>query len=281
MRYSYIIVYVCYRTKDSLSIARGCWLILLTASLALAWPAAFALAGPPPRPTDLTVSAAISLTESLENIRNLYRRQAPDVSLTLNLAASGILQQQIEQGAPVDVFISASPREMNALQARGLLLSASRANLLRNTLVLVCPTFFNGLSSFRDLTEPRVTRVAIANPESVPAGMYAQQALKYFKVYERLRPKLILAQDVRQTLAYVETGNVDAGIVYLTEARLSSKVKVVAKAPEASHVPIVYPAAILKGCTRVDAARKFLQFLKSSQARQAFEREGFGMAENK
>jgi molybdate transport system substrate-binding protein len=234
--------------------------------------AAFVSAAPS---VNLTVSAAISLSESLQTIRDLYRRQAPDVSLTLNLGASGVLQQQIEQGAPADIFISASPREMNALAAAGLLLAGSRANLLRNTLVLVCPASFKGISGFGDLTQARVKRIAMANPESVPAGMYAEQSLKYFHLYARLKPKLILAQDVRQALAYVETGDVDAGIVYLTEARLSNKVKVAAEAPKASHTPIVYPVAIIMGSPHVDAAQKFLEFLKSSEARQVFEREGF------
>jgi molybdate transport system substrate-binding protein len=251
--------------------------LILTTCAALLWPSLRASAVPATQRVDLTVSAAISLTESLQTIRNLYRRQAKNVSVTLNLGASGILQQQIEQGAPVDIFISASPREMNALEADGLVLTGSRTNLLRNTLVLICPASFNGIASFGDLMHPQVKRIAMANPESVPAGMYAEESLKYFHLYKHLEPKLILAEDVRQTLAYVETGNVDAGIVYLTEARLSNKVRVVADAPEASHAPIVYPVAILKRCAHVDAARKFLQFLASSPGRAAFAREGFAV----
>lgn len=269
-----IIAFLCITTRlDRLT--------LIAVLLALFWPAASVLAKPAPAPVDLTVSAAISLTEALQKIRTLYRAQAPNVSITLNLGASGILQQQIQEGAPADIFISASPVEMNALEAAGLLLPGSRIDLLQNTLVLICPSFGHDVSSFRDLAQPRVKRIAMANPESVPAGMYAEEALKYFHLYNQVKSKLILGQDVRQTLAYVETGDVDAGIVYLTEARLSNKVKVVAEAPDASHTPIVYPAAIVKRCPHPGAARKFVEFLTSPQARQVFEAEGFAIAGNR
>lgn len=254
---------------------------LTTISAAVLSVAVFALAHPRPAPTSLTVSAAISLTESLETLRNLYRRRAPDISLTLNLGASGVLEQQIEEGAPVDIFIPASTREMNELASSKLLLAGSRRNLLEDTLVLICPISFHGISGFSDLTQPEVRRIAMANPESVPAGMYAEQVLKYYGLYDRLKPKLILAQDVRQALAYVETTDVDAGLVYVTEAHLSPKVKVVAQAPDGSHAPIVYPAAILKRCAHIDAARDFLQFLSSPEARRVFERKGFAMADGR
>ncbi len=226
------------------------------------------------RSINLTISAAISLAEPLQAIRTLYRQQSPGVSLTFNLGASGILEQQIEEGAPVDIFISASPEEMNALAGRGLLLNQTRRNLLKNTLVLICPSSCK-VSGFMDLTRPDVKRVAIANPESVPAGAYAEQTLKYFKIYQQIYPKILFAQDVRQALAYVETDNVDAGLVYTTEAKLSKKVKVAAVAPENSHAPIVYPVAVIKGCRNVEAAERFVQYLSGPEAQRIFEREGF------
>jgi molybdate transport system substrate-binding protein len=212
-------------------------------------------------------------------IRTLYRQQAPGVSITLNLGASGILEQQIEQGAPVDIFISASPLEMDQLERKGLLINSTRRNLLRNTLVLICPASGPIVSGFPALAGGSVKRLAMANPESVPAGRYARQALEYFGIYKLVRPKIILTEDVRQALAYVETGNVDAGLVYLTEARLSKKVRVVATAPEASHPPILYPVAVLRRSSQAAAAAEaFIHFLMGPQARQAFEREGFVMA---
>lgn len=240
----------------------------------LAW------AKPPNASVKLTVSAAISLTESLQAISKLYHRQAPNVSIVLNLGASGILQQQIEQGAPVDIYISASPTEMNALQREGLLLNQTRRNLLENTLVLICPAASRKISGFQDLTRAGVQRVAMASPESVPAGAYAKQTLEYFRLYQQVRPKIILAQDVRQVLAYVETDNADAGLVYATEAKLSNKVKVVAEAPRGSHAPIIYPVAVLKRSPHTEAAEKFVQYLTNSAAQQIFAKEGFVRAGN-
>ncbi|MGH9470259.1 MAG: molybdate ABC transporter substrate-binding protein [Terriglobia bacterium] len=224
---------------------------------------------------NLTVSAAISLSKALGNLRELYRQQAPEVSVTLNLGASGILEQQIEQGAPADIFISASPEEMNALQSKGLLRSGSRRNLLKNTLVLISPGSDRRVTGFSSLLRPRVRRVAIANPESVPAGAYALQTLQHFGIYGKLRPKLIFAEDVRQVLAYVETGNVDAGLVYRTEAKLSTKVRVVAAAPDDSHSPIIYPVAVLERSKHPEAAGRFVRFLSGPEARQVFKQEGF------
>jgi molybdate transport system substrate-binding protein len=226
------------------------------------------------RSINLTISAAISLTEPLQAIRTLYRRQSPNVSLTFNLGASGILEQQIEEGAPVDIFISASPEEMNALASQGLLLNQTRRNLLKNTLVLICPSS-SKVSGFMDLTRPDVKRVAMANPESVPAGAYARQTLENFKIYQRIYPKILFAQDVRQALAYVETDNADAGLVYATEAKLSHKVRVAAVAPENSHAPIVYPIAVIKRCRHAEAAERFVQYLSGPEAQRIFEREGF------
>ncbi len=234
-------------------------------------------AAPRGRTVDLTVSAAISLSKSLKTIRDLYRQKDPGVSITLDLGASGILEQQIEQGAPVDIFISASPDEMNELQAKGLLAVGSRGILLRNSLVLISPMEDRKVNGFQDLTRPEVRRVAIANPESVPAGRYARQALQYLKLYPKIQAKLLFAQDVRQVLAYVETDNVDAGLVYITEAKLSSKVRVVAVAPGASHAPIVYPVAMVKRTKNAADAERLIQFLRGPEAGRVFEQEGFGV----
>lgn len=255
------------------------WFLLAIVCLVMALPASSDLAAARgASKAGLTVSAAVSLTESLQTLRGIYQRQHPGVSIALNLGASGILQQQIEEGAPADIFISASPAEMNALQARGLLLGGTRHDLLRNTLVLICPGNEHSISRFADLLQPRVKRVAMANPESVPAGMYARQTLEYFKVYDRIQSKIIRAGDVRQVLAYVETGNVDAGIVYTTEARLSAKVRVVATAPDNSHAPIVYPVAVLNRSRHAQAAEDFVHFLMSGAALKIFEHEGFAPA---
>lgn len=230
--------------------------------------------------SEILVSAAVSLTGSLQKLKGVYEQQHPGVSIALNLGASGILEQQIEQGAPVDIFISASPDEMNGLEHKGLLVPETRRNLLRNVLVLISPLGAHQIAGFRDLEHADVRRVAMANPESVPAGRYALETLKYFKIYRAVEPKIVRAGDVRQALAYVETGDADAGLVYLTEAKLSSKVRVVATAPPDSHEPIIYPIAVLRRSRHVESAKKFAAFLESVEAQRVFTREGFEPAAN-
>lgn len=230
--------------------------------------------------SEILVSAAVSLTGSLQKLKRIYEQRDPGVSIALNLGASGILEQQIEEGAPADIFISASPDEMNQLERKGLLLPGTRRDLLRNILVLISPRSRHEISGFRDLERHGVRRIAMANPESVPAGRYALETLKYFKIYRALEPKIVRAEDVRQALAYVETGDADAGLVYLTEAKLSSKVRVVATAPEDSHERIIYPVAVLRSSRNPELAKKFAAFLESAAAQHVFTLEGFEPAAN-
>lgn len=226
----------------------------------------------------LTVSAAISLTEALQDVKQLYGRSRPSVALTYNFGSSGALQQQIEQGAPVDVFISAATKQMDALQAKNLLLPDTRRNLLTNQLVLVTPLGVRTITSFKDLTRSQIKRIALGEPKSVPAGQYGAQVLNFYGVAEQIKPKLIYAKDVRQVLTYVETGNVDAGLVYLTDARSSNQVRIAAIAPESSHTPIVYPVAVVRDTKNLSAARAFVQFLFSRQAQSVFTKYGFKSA---
>jgi molybdate transport system substrate-binding protein len=229
---------------------------------------------------NVTVSAAVSLKDALDEMSQVYRAERPDVALHFNLGGSGTLQRQIEQGAPVDVFISASPDEMNRLEAKGLLFPGTRRNLVTNQVVLIVPSGSTGVASFQDLSQPRVKLIAIGEPQTVPAGKYAQEALAHLGMYDRLKPKFVLAKDVRQVLTYVETGNVDAGIVYATDARISQKVKVAATAPPDSHSPVVYPVAIIKASQNPSVAREFETFLQGPQAQRVFQKFGFLPAGN-
>ncbi len=224
---------------------------------------------------DVTVSAAVSLKGALDEISRVYRAERPEVALHFNLGGSGTLQRQIEQGAPVDVFISASPDEMNRLEAKGLLFPGTRRNLVTNQVVLIVPSGSTGVASFQDLSQPRVKLIAVGEPQTVPAGKYAQEVLAHLGMYDRLKPKFVLAKDVRQVLTYVETGNVDAGIVYATDARISQKVKVAATAPPDSHSPVVYPVAIIKASQNPSGARDFETFLQGPQAQRVFQKFGF------
>ena len=224
---------------------------------------------------DLTISAAISLKDSLDEIIQLYHSQLPDVSVHTNYGASGTLQRQVEEGAPVDIFVSASPDQMDALESKGLVLPGTRINLVKNSVVLIVPKGKSSVAGFSDLSRPEVQHIAIGEPQTVPAGKYAQQILTHFGLYDQLKPKYVLAKDVRQVLTYVATGNADAGIVYSTDARTSDAVTVVTTAPEDSHSPVIYPAAVLKSTKNPEAAKALLQFLSGAKARQVFEKFGF------
>ena len=224
---------------------------------------------------DLTISGAISLQNALQEVASLYHTAHPNVAVHLNLGASGTLQRQIEQGAPVDLFLSAAESEMDGLESKGLILRATRKNLLANSVVLIVPKGRTGIRHFQDLTQPSVKIIAIGNPESVPAGKYAEQVLTHFGLYDMLRPKFVFAKDVRAVLTYVETGNADAGIVYETDALTSSQVVVIATAPPGSHAAVVYPVAVIAASRNVAAAKEFESFLFGPESAAVFRKYGF------
>ncbi len=225
--------------------------------------------------TTLTISAASSLKEVMGNIKQLYSKEKPTVTITYNFGASGALQQQIEQGAPIDIFISAATKQIDTLQEKKLLIDDTRKSLLTNKVVLIVPTSGVAISDWQNLTDSNIKQVAFAEPASVPAGKYAQEVLTSLGILDKVKPKTVFAKDVRQVLNYVETGNVDAGIVYETDAKLSNKVRVVAIAADNLHSPIVYPVAVLKRSQNQTTAREFIQFLDSKQSTDVFEKYGF------
>ncbi len=230
-----------------------------------------------PKSVTLTVSVAASLQDAMKAIEPVYTHRTPNVAITYNFGSSGSLQQQIEQGAPVDIFISAAPKQMNALQDKDLLLADTRQDLLKNQVVLVTPKDGTGISDFQELAGDRASKIAIGNPESVPAGHYGKEVLTSLNLYSAIAAKLVFAKDVRQVLAYVETGNVDAGVVYATDAKISDQVQVVATAREDIHSPIIYPVAVLKDSKNSDPAKEFVQFLSSEDAKLMFEQYGFAV----
>lgn len=231
------------------------------------------------QPVELNISAAVSLKDALNEIQKNYQAKAPNVTLLFNLGASGTLQQQIEQGAPADIFISAAPKQMNDLEAKNLVNKATRKNLVENKLVLIVPQNSTlGLEKFEDITKPGVQKFAIGEPAVVPAGQYAQQVLNKMGLWGQVKDKAVQAKDVRTVLAYVETGNVEAGIVYKTDAASSPKVKIAATAPEGTHEPIVYPVAILSGTKQQQAATDFLAYLTGPESKAIFEKYGFVMS---
>ncbi len=231
------------------------------------------------QPIDLTVSAAASLQDALKAIKPIYEKGHPEVGITYNFGSSGSLQQQIEQGAPVDLFISAAIDKMDALEKQGLLLTATRRDLLKNQMVLVTPASHKKnnpkLDNFDDLTTKEITTIALGEPKSVPAGKYGQEVLNYFKIAERVNSQAVYAKDVRQVLNYVATGNVDAAIIYRTDAQVSDRVQIVATAPENSHSPVIYPVAVIQNSDNPETATEFVEFLTTLEAQALFEEYGF------
>ncbi|MFO5526717.1 MAG: molybdate ABC transporter substrate-binding protein [Cuspidothrix sp.] len=227
--------------------------------------------------TSLLVSAAASLKDILEEIKPLYQQNKPNVKISYNFGSSGALQQQIEQGAPADIFISAAKKQVDALEQKGLLVAGTRNIIAKNRLVLVVPNNFVGVTSFYNLKDAKVKKIAIGEPRSVPAGQYAQQVLEKLKIWNQVKPKLVFANNVRQVLASVETGNAEAGLVYITDAKISNKVKIIVAADEKYHSAIIYPLAVVKRSKNLAAAKEFSQFLSSEQTKTVFKKYGFIM----
>lgn len=226
--------------------------------------------------TTILVAAAASLQDALKDIDPLFETANPGIRVNYTFAASGPLQQQIEQGAPVDVFISAAPRQMDALQRKGLIRTETRRTLLTNRLVLVVPRHTpQPVRTFQALTDPAVRRIAVGEPRSVPAGQYAEEVFKDIGIFGVIRPKLVFGNSVRNVLSSVESGNADAGVVYATDAKVSQRVVVVATAQDNAHSPIAYPIAVIKASRNPQTAIAYHEFLKSRQAKVVFQQHGF------
>jgi molybdate transport system substrate-binding protein len=233
----------------------------------------------PPAPTStILVAAAASLQKALQEVTPIYTKANPNQSVNYNFAASGVLQQQIEQGAPVDVFISAADKQMTNLQSKGLLGSGTQQNLLTNQLVLIVPKQSSvSLANFRHLIKPEVKRISIGEPRSVPVGQYATEVFKNLGILEQIKSKFVLGNNVKSVLTTVETGNVDAGIVYITDAKSSDKVTIAAIADQKLHSPIHYPIAVIKSSKSLAGSRQFIEFLQSKPAQTVFKKYGFGI----
>jgi molybdate transport system substrate-binding protein len=245
----------------------------------------FALGAAPQQSETITVSAAISLKDALDELAPIFQVQqhrrngGNGTAVTYNYGGSGTLARQIEQGAPVDVFFSAAEEQMDELAAQNLIVADTRQDLVGNALVLIAPAQSTALHSFKDLTSSAVKSIALGETSTVPAGMYARQTLEHLGLFTALEKKVVYAKDVRAVLTYVETGNADAGLVYQTDANTSKKIRVVATAPADSHDPILYPAAVLRDSRNKPAARAFVEFLQGPDARAVFQKYGFTPAE--
>ncbi|RJE85092.1 molybdate ABC transporter substrate-binding protein [Paenibacillus sp. 1011MAR3C5] len=228
---------------------------------------------------ELTISAAASLTDALNELKAGYEKEHPGVTLLFNYGASGSLQQQIEQGAPADLFLSAAAKNMDALVDKGLIDAKDRINLLSNELVLVTPEGKgDSVGSVQDLLSHSVSKLAIGIPESVPAGAYAKEALTNAGQWDQLQEKAVQAKDVRQVLQYVETGNVDAGFVYRTDALSSeSKTDIAFAVDPGSYKPILYPIGIIKATKHEKQVRELYDYLQTEEALNLFVKYGFSL----
>jgi molybdate transport system substrate-binding protein len=225
----------------------------------------------------LRVSAAVSMKDAVTEIGRGFAAGRPGVTVLYNWGSSGELQKQIEAGAPIDLFISAATLQMDELDKRGLLVPGTRRVFARNVLTVVKPSGSRmDIAGPADLGEAKVARIVIGNPRTVPAGQYAEESLRALGLWERVRPKLILAENVRQALDYVNRGEVDAGFVYATDvATRGQAVKEAFRPAEDTYRPIVYPAAVVAGSRQPVLAREFVDMLVSREGQGVLGRHGF------
>jgi len=230
----------------------------------------------PPPPIEINVFAALGLKDALLDIQKEYEAAHPNVKIVYNLAATGILQKQISQGAAADVFITAAAKNMDDMQEQKFISAKSRRDIVSNELVLIVPKESTlAIRSFTDLANGEVKRIGIGAPESVPAGQYAIDAMNYLGIWDQVKDKAVQAKDVVTIRSYVETGNVEAGIVFYTVAATSNKVRVVAVAPKGSHEAIIFPGAMVTNSKQPQAAEEFLNYLVSPEALKVFQKYGF------
>jgi molybdate transport system substrate-binding protein len=224
--------------------------------------------------TDLPVFAAASLTEALSEIAAKYESETR-IHVLFNFGASSLLARQIAEGSPAAVFFSADEEKMDALQRQGLILNETRKSLLSNTLVIVIPIDSNvAIKNPQDLAKSN-WKIALAETTTVPAGIYAKQYLDKIGLWSQVKDRVIPAGNVRAALAAVESGNVDVGIVYKTDATISKRVKIAYEIPAKETPGISYPVAVLRETENVNEAKKFVEYLASQESRNIFKKYGF------
>ena len=225
---------------------------------------------------ELTVSAAASLTNAFPEIGKKIESANPGTKVIFNFAASGPLLQQIEQGAPVDVFASADQKTMDQAKEKNLVLNESRKNFVSNKLVLIVPAASRlAVSGLDALKGKDISKIALGKPETVPVGRYTKEVLTNEGVWDVLSPKFIPGDSVRQVLDYVSRGEVDAGFVYSTDAALvKDKVRIVATMEK--HQPILYPIAIVKTTSKKELGQRFIDMALSPEGQAILSSYGFG-----
>jgi len=223
---------------------------------------------------EVNVYAAASLTDVMKEIASAYEKESGD-KILFNFGASSLLARQIIEGAPANMFISADEAKMDELEKAGLIATETRRDLLSNLLVIVVPSDSKLAIASPEELVTKSQRIAVADPRAVPAGIYTKEYLTRLGLWQKLEPKIVPTENVRGALAAVESGNVDAGFVYETDANISSKVRVAFTVAVEQGPPIRYPVALIKEAKGTSAAAKLLAYLQSASARKTFERYGF------
>ncbi len=233
---------------------------------------------PEAEPVTMMLAAAASLENCLENdLIPAFEKANPGINVEGTYDSSGKLQTQIEEGLAADVFMSAATKQMDALVQEGLVDKDSAIGLLENKLVLIKgKDAETAVTGFEDVTNAEM--IAIGDPESVPAGQYAQEALTYLGIYDEVAGKASFGTNVTEVLAWVEQGSAEVGFVYATDAASSDKVEVITEAPEGSlEKAVVYPVGLVVKGEQPEAGKAFLEFLQSAEAKAIFEKYGFAI----
>lgn len=224
---------------------------------------------------EILVLAAASLTDVLTELGNNYKTET-GTTVTFSFASSGALQTQIEAGSPADIFFSAAQKQMNALQEKDLIETDTKKDLLENKVVLIAPkNSALNIKSFTDITNSNITNVGLGEPKSVPVGQYSEEILSNLSILDTVKEKAVYGSDVRNVLSWVETGEVDCGIVYATDAQIAKNIDIIAEAPEGTHKKVIYPVAVIKSSANKEEAKKFIDYISTDKAIEAFKKYGF------
>ena len=222
----------------------------------------------------LMVSAASSLTEVMEELETEFHKANPDIDILFNYGSSSKLRNQIQNGAPADIFLSASEEDMKILTDNGQILQRSIASFARNKLILAMGSEGADEADVEQVLSNIDSTLAVADPESVPLGDYTRRSLQELKIWQGLEGNMIYAKDARQVLTYLESGNAEAGIIYSSDAKLSSKIKGTIEIP-LNIEEIVYPGGIIATSAHQETAEEFMSFLQSDEGQQIIEQFGF------
>lgn len=228
--------------------------------------------------TELIIFGASSLSDALTEIAELYEENNESVDIKLSFASSGTLQKQIEEGAPADVFISAGVKQMDALEEQELIVKDSRMDILKNELVVIASKGKEDkIKTMDDLSKPDIDKISIGTPETAPVGRYAKETLVNLELWDGIQDKLVLGKNVRQVLSYVDTENVDAGIVYKSDTKVMKNGSIALTISDELHSQILYPLAIVNDSKNKDKCNDFINFLQSEEASEIFENNGFSV----